>query len=63
LVPLQAEAERLAGEISEMQAEIDSLRDTVAHLGESLTNALNEGAGADAQKGESGGWAGRMGRA
>lgn len=36
--------ERLSAKLTEADAEVESLRDTVAHLGESLANALAEGA-------------------
>ena len=46
----QAEVARLANRIADLGGEVESLRDTVAHLGESLANALAAGSGdAEAQ--------------
>lgn len=42
----QGEAERLGARVAELDAEVESLRDTVAHLGESLANALAQGGAA-----------------
>lgn len=39
----QAEVERLGAKVAELDAEVESLRDSVSHLGESLTNALAGG--------------------
>jgi chromosome segregation ATPase len=53
----QGEVERLSVKIADLNGEVESLRDSVSHLGESLTNALAEGAGGSAEddKSESGG--------
>lgn len=59
--PLQAEVDRLTTKVAELDGEVESLRDSVAHLGESLANALAEG-GAAQQEGDSGGRAAGEGR-
>ena len=53
----QGEVERLSVKIADLNGEVESLRDSVSHLGESLANALAEGTGGSAEddKSESGG--------
>lgn len=50
----QVEVDRLSGTIGGLNEEIDSLRDTVSHLGESLANALAMGPDAADEKSEMG---------
>lgn len=62
---MKEDVQRLCAKLAEADAEAESLRDTVAHLGESLANALADGACAGAAApNESGrqGWSGAAGR-
>ena len=51
------EVDRLSARITDLNGEVESLRDTVSHLGESLANALADSTGDSAadEKSESGG--------